>query len=310
MITKGRLVAKHLTGIIEADQGLLIVFDEVYNDVTDSIVNMINEGKFDNPEAMVWVIEEFDRYYREAKQTYFNPQGKPLPAVWAKVFRLIGAGEPASRHVWRVSVLEALVLPIIVHMVHDLPLAVANNLVTQPEALQTNLRDYDRINRLLWDGLNGVQSRVLANYSPALIILSKVCGDMDEIIIYHLIKLLRGATWYDAIRLFDLRQEEVDLGKSIKTLLKGHPADEQVARRARRLNQVSKQYREVRADIEERTHYYLDFMLNPPWLFLVIKFIFLGLRFCDGLFLTLADLLDGRSQSAHLAEPQQSELAF
>lgn len=310
MITKGRTVAKHLTGIIEADQGLLMVFDEVYNDVTDSIVNLINEGGFDNPEAMVWVIEEFDRYYREAKRAYLNPQGKTLPAVWAKVFRLIGAGEPASRHAWRVSVLEALTLPIIVHMVHDLPLAVASNLITQPKALRTNLRDYDRINKLLWVGLNEVQSRVLANYSPALIVLSKICGNADELIMYHLIKLLRGATWYDAIRLFDIRREEIELGRLLKTLLKADPMDEQVAQRSCQLNQASKRYRDVRTSIEERTDYYLDFILNPPWLFLVVKLIFLSLRLFDGLFLTLVDLLDGRSQSTRLAEPHQSELAF
>ncbi|MCB0164067.1 MAG: hypothetical protein KDI79_07575 [Anaerolineae bacterium] len=303
-------MAKHLTGIIEANQGLLMVFDEVYGDVTDSIVNLINDGGFDNPEAMVWVIEEFDRYYREAKRAYLYPQGKTLPPVWAKVFRLIGAGELASRHVWRMSVLEALTLPIIVHMVHDLPLAVASNLITQPKALQTNLRDYDLINKLLWIGLNEVQSRVLANYSPALIVLSKICGNADEWILYHLIKLLRGATWYDAIRLFDIRREEIELGRTLKTLLKTDPMDEQVAESIRQLNQASKRYRDVRASIEERTHYYLDFILNPPWLFLVVKLIFLGLRLFDGFFLTLVDLLDGRSKSSRLAETHQSELAF
>lgn len=310
MITKGRIVAKHLTGIVEADQGLLLVFDEVYNDVTDSIINLINEGEFDNPEALVWVIDEFDRYYREAKQAYFNPQGTPVPAVWARVFHLIGAGEPASRHVWRVSVLEALTLPIIVHMVHDLPLAVASNLITQPEALRTNLRDYDRINKLLWIGLNEVQSRVLANFSPALILLSKICGNADELILYHLIKLLRGATWYEAIRLFDIRREEIELGRTLKTLLKDDPMNEQVAQHIRQLEQASKRYRDVKASLEKSTHYYLDFILNPPWLFLVIRLIFLSLRLFDGLFLTMADLLNGRSQSARLAKTHPSELAF
>ncbi|MCB9077159.1 MAG: hypothetical protein H6631_06180 [Anaerolineaceae bacterium] len=310
MMTEGRTVTKHLTGIVEADQGLLIVFDEVYNDVTDSIINMINEGKFDNPEAMIWVIEEFDRYYREAKQAYFEPQGQVLAPVWAKVFELIGAGKPASRQVWRVSVLEALVLPIIVHMVHDLPLAVANNLITQPKALQTNLQDYDRINKQLWVGLNDVQSRVLAKYSPALIVLSKICGDMDELILYHLIKLLRGATWYDAIRLFDIRRKEVELGRAIKTVLTGDPLDKRIKHYTGQLDQASKRYREVRSSIEIRTNYYLDFVQNPPWLFLIVKLIFLSLRLCDGLFLTLADLLNRPSPSPHLAEVHQSELVF
>lgn len=311
MITKGKLAAKNLANVTEANQGLLVIFDEVYDDVTDTIINKINEGEFENPEGLVEVIIEFDNHYRRAKQAYFNPQCTP-PPVWDKVFRLLGAGEPASRYAWSVSVLEALTLPMIVHMVHDLPLAVATNLITQPRELQANLRDYDRINNLLWAGLYDVQQRVLAKYSPALIILSEICGDTDEFILYQLIKLLRGTTWYDAIRLFDTRKEELDLGYELKSLLKTglDKSDEQVQSYDRQLTQLSEKYRDIRKSIEDRTNDYLDFLIKPPWFFPVFKVIFLTLRICDGVFLTLIDLIDGWIEPAQAADASPSEFAF
>lgn len=295
MLPEGKVVAENLTDLIEADQGLLTVFDEVYSVVTQSILDEIYGNGFENPDGLVELINTFDRYYREAKAAYLSSDGT-APPVWDKVFAHIGAGKPASRYARRVSVLEALALPIIVHMVHDLPLAVAEILTAHPEKGRVALRDYEQINSLLESGLRGVQNDVLKKYSPALILLSMVAGNADEVIVAHFIRLLRATTWYDAIRLFDTRQEIGEQMDILKAQAKAgvDKSDEVVQNGTRRLQKFLKAYDGTKVGIEARTDAYLDYLIKPPWFLLLFKPFFVALRMFDTVSLTIVALRNRR----------------
>jgi hypothetical protein len=266
--------------------GLLLIFDEVYADVTRTIALKIFEGEFENRKELFNLILEFDGYYREAKDAYFSHNRDRVPAVWDKVFQAVGAGQPPLRTVWRKSVLEVLVLPIIVHLVHDLPLAISRRLQAAPDQWPTQLRDYDKINDLLDQGIRNVQRQILAAYSPALLGLSALAGQNDESLLAHLLRLLRGTTWYDAVRLFSNSPQAAWL---IEPPTAG--AEQGSSFYPVELDRVPDSFLGVLNTIEKRTDSYLNFILNPSTLMLPLRLLFWGLRLCDTLYLTVAWLL-------------------
>lgn len=277
------LIFRRAAKLHRSPLGLLLIFDEVYADVTQAIALKIFEGEFENRKELFNLILEFDEYYREAKAAYLSGQPERVPAVWDKVFRAIGAGRAPLRYVWRKSVLEVLVLPIIVHLVHDLPLAISRRLQAAPDQWPTQLRDYDKINDLLDQGIRDVQRQILAAYSPTLLILSTLAGQDDESLLAHLFRLLRGTTWYDAVRLFSNSPQAAWL---LDPPAVGEEAGSDFY--PVELDHVSDRFLSVLNTIEKRTDSYLNFILNPSKLMLPLRLLFWSLRLCDTLYLAAA----------------------
>ena len=150
-----------------------------------------------------WVIrlnQAFAMTYFEAVQAYDSGGGIFTGGSghqssdswwWQKVFAEIGVAERKNS-----SVLEALVYPMMAHIVGDLPYA-----LLEIGFDQTHLQDYHRLNDLIADAIDQVQQRVSCRYAQRQLIADRLLGRYDEILSAYGIRLARSLAWYNALRL-------------------------------------------------------------------------------------------------------------
>jgi hypothetical protein len=245
----------------EQAKDMRAVFTYKYERMTVIVAKDLGQGDFKDPIALTDLDKKFARYYLDACQAYDNAKmsaasddqanndpaviWKDVPQVWKAVFDAIGAGETASPP--RVSVLQALILPMIAHIVHDLPLAIADTLMNEPS--QANADDFDRINDLMGGRFNEIQREISLRYNWLLTLLDIVAFGFDEHVIYKAIKQERSNAWRDATR-----------------LLRAHNDQEK--------------YERIRKSIIRRTLVYITFYRTPSiwWLCLAFWLDHLALR--------------------------------
>jgi hypothetical protein len=224
LITEGKkIIARVKAGLaqrlqrFDSGEDLRSIFTTAYQIATAAVQAKIVEGKeFHNPKWLANLADRFARYYFEASDAYDYGHYEQVPLVWVRVFEVIGAGQPVWRHAWKVTTLEALVLPLLVHTIHDLPLAVADELLRAKHP-QAHIHDFEKINNLIAQEIEAVQTALAQKYDPILLYLDRWAGWYDEFLTYHLLQLLRGMAWFNATRLFEARKEQLRLQYQLKT---------------------------------------------------------------------------------------------
>lgn len=184
-----------------------VVFTSAYQIITGVILTKVNDQDknfFDDPLWVARLVKRFAVYYTAATNAFDQENQHYLAEIWRDVFDLIEAGQLGRGwHPARVSVLEALIFPMIAHIRHDLPLALYD-LAQEDESgdLQRHIHDYHRINDILYGCLEQIQHWISQRYNPHLGWLDDVVGGRyDETLTHRAIELARSKAWYDFTRL-------------------------------------------------------------------------------------------------------------
>lgn len=184
------------------DGSRLGYFATLYRNVTVEVKSGIAAGRFDNGLRMERLDVTFANRYLAALERY--QRGEATSRCWTTAF------EAARR--WPPIVLQHLLVGMNAHINLDLGAAAA---ITCPGAqLPALKRDFDEINAVLASMLEDVQSR-LGRISPWMVIIDRLGGRTDEVVMNWSIGKAREAAWQLARRLAPLTPAEMDaeLGK-------------------------------------------------------------------------------------------------
>ena len=188
-----------LTAQFDQQRDARAVFAFVYTELTLALVRAVQADIF---EDAVWVDQlagRFADYFFQALES--DEAETEVSVVWRWAFDLIDA-RPSPLSIWRYpSVLETLIISILVHIIHDLPLALVD-LQFDDAGRPAHIADFHRTNDILEQAIDGLQDKVAARYDPSLRWFDRWLGeDYDEILTSYTLRLSRGMAWYNATRL-------------------------------------------------------------------------------------------------------------
>jgi hypothetical protein len=188
------------------------VFTYAYEQITLTLIEDL--GNFKDPAWVARLDIAFARYYFRALDAYDQQGNHKDPAAfvqnyqvmkaWKPIFDLVGGRPGWLLRFWRrPSVLEALLFGLIIHTVHDLPLALRDVGLADEQGV-SHIHDFHRINDLLQGTINKIQADISAKYDPSLKWFDRFFGQgYDEILTNYMLRLARGMAWYNATRLLD-----------------------------------------------------------------------------------------------------------
>lgn len=176
-------------------QSRLGFFAALYRLVTRRVKEGIAAGRFEDGPRMERLDVIFANRYLQALDDFLH--GRQTTACWRLAFERAQA--------WRPLIVQHLLLGMNAHINLDLGVAAVQ---TCPDAaLSTLQRDFDEINLILTELLEGVQEK-LDRLSPWLGWLDRVGGKTDEAIFNFSLQRARAAAWRAAQLLAPLASEE------------------------------------------------------------------------------------------------------
>jgi hypothetical protein len=156
------------------------------------LADALPNAAYDDPEWVALLTLRFAEHYLRA--LHERAVGELETGAWAAVFE---AGEHRES-----SVLEALVLGMTAHMVHDLPLALCDAGLTMPDG-RSRIRDFNEMNEVLGSGIEDVYIELTQRYDPWLGTLDRMLEAYDAILTNQGLRIARATAWYNAQRLLD-----------------------------------------------------------------------------------------------------------
>ena len=213
------------------------VFLNCYYLMTSNMLRAIQAGEFRDSYWVGHLLEHFAGYYFNALDAYDAGQAaateERLPGeagqAAATEGRLFGKAGQANGHVggapavWRFTfdaacnpkmhVMQHLLLGINAHINCDLVFAVADLLEPEwaalnPQQRQMRYTDHCHVNHVIAVTIDSVQDTVVERFSPAMNLVDKGLGPLDEWAAVKLITFYRDRVWKQAIRLVELPPSE------------------------------------------------------------------------------------------------------
>jgi len=167
------------------------IFLACYWRMTRNMLASLDRGVFNDPAWVNDLLEHFAGYYFNALDAY---NGNPLasPAIWQQTFS--AAADPRTRS------LQHLMLGVNAHINYDLVLALIDVLEPEWATLDQSCRlqryaDHCHINQIIAHTIDEVQDEVLERYSPAMELVDRLFGRLDELLIARLISGWRDQVW-------------------------------------------------------------------------------------------------------------------
>ncbi|MCU0485148.1 MAG: DUF5995 family protein [Anaerolineales bacterium] len=175
------------------------IFLSCYVQMTANMFKAIDRGEFHDPAWVANLVHHFAEYYFEALEAY-NSGLKPTPGPWLATFD--AAQNP------RLHVLQHLVLGINAHINYDLCFAIEDSLRPEWYSLDTPMReqryeDHCHVNLVIASTLDAVQDTVVERYSPAMNLVDRLLGRLDEELMSQMIQSWRGEVWKQALLLVE-----------------------------------------------------------------------------------------------------------
>jgi hypothetical protein len=175
------------------------VFLRCYSMMSTNMAAAIRESRFADPPWVTTLMLHFAGYYFDALAQYEHQPDKTA-AVWRQAF-------DANLHL-RMHVMQNLLLGINAHINYDLPLSLYDCLRDDWAAMdkaQRRLRqdDHKKVNQIIGQTIDAVQDSVIGPHAPALVILDRLLGRMDEWLLAQLITSWRRNVWNVAIQLLE-----------------------------------------------------------------------------------------------------------
>lgn len=172
-----------------------VIFLGCYALMTRNMLAGLNTGQFHDPRWVRALLEHFAGYYFDALDACEG--GDPAaPVVWQRTFA--AAARPKTQ------ALQNLLLGVNAHVNYDLTFAVANLLEAEWAGLSEVERkarheDFCQVNRIIAGTVDEVQDEVLERYAPAMDLVDKLLGPLDEWAASRLIARWRDEVWENAI---------------------------------------------------------------------------------------------------------------
>lgn len=157
-------------------------FAALYYNVTAKVKEGIANGTFEDGARMERLDVHFANRYLEAYDSYSKQE--PCSASWQTAFS-------SSTRFWPI-VLQHLLAGINAHI--NLDLAIAAEKTCPGNEIETLHNDFDKINEILSELVDEVESRLSAMW-PFLKVLLKVAGHMDTFLINFSMKKARDGAW-------------------------------------------------------------------------------------------------------------------
>ena len=171
------------------------IFLGCYTLMTRNMLAALDAGRFRDSRWVRALLEHFADYYFAALDAY--EAGDPAaPVVWQQTHAAAAAGETLA--------IQNLLLGVNAHVNYDLVFAVVDLLapewagLAEPER-EARYEDFCLVNRIIAETVDQVQDQVLERYSPAMELVDKVLGPLDEWIAAYMITRWRDEVWANAV---------------------------------------------------------------------------------------------------------------
>ena len=178
------------------------VFLSCYMLMTGNMLAAIQAGEFDDAGWVNRMLHRFADYYFDALAVY-EQDSPATPAVWRLTFD--AARRPGTH------VLQNLLLGVNAHINYDLVLTLVDVLEREwarlsPEQRQRRYTDHCHVNHVIGQTVDRVQDTVVERLAPALDIVDKLLGPLDEWLASRLISHWRDQVWQHAVLLIETPQ--------------------------------------------------------------------------------------------------------
>jgi hypothetical protein len=200
------------------------IFLECYTLMTGNMLRAVQAGRFHDAPWVSALLHHFADYYFDALAAY-EQEGNAAPPVWEIAF--------ATARQDSAMALQHLLLGVNAHINYDLMFAVADLLAPDWDELPAGRRaqryaDHCQVNQIIAETVDVVQDGVLERYSPALDLVDRVFGPVDEWAIAKMIAAWRDEVWEHAVRWVEAASDEE------RAVLRGQ-VEEAALRQARRI---------------------------------------------------------------------------
>lgn len=179
------------------------IFLGCYTMMTRNMLAALDAGRFHDPRWVRALLEHFAHYYFDALDACEG--GDPeAPVVWRRTFA--AAGRPKTR------ALQNLLLGVNAHVNYDLTFAAADMLagewarLTEPERALRH-EDFCQVNRIIAETVDEVQEAVLERHAPAMDLVDRLLGRLDEWIAAAMIARWRDVVWRNTVRWLEAASE-------------------------------------------------------------------------------------------------------
>lgn len=166
------------------------VFTHAYALMTREISTELPASPGFDPAWTVALAEAFAARYLAALDGYDS--GGEVAEAWRTVFKAIGDR--------RTSVVEDLVFAMTAHIVRDLPHALLDVGLAEPDG-RTHVHDFHEVNRALGHEIQPIVNETSRRYGRYVKFLDRLGKPYDEIVTDYGIRMSRGVAWYNAVRL-------------------------------------------------------------------------------------------------------------
>ena len=179
------------------------IFLSCYVMMTRNTLEAIEAGDFEDNVWVYTLLERFAEYYFVALEAYEHEQITPM--VWQLAFN--ATRQPHSH------VLQNLILGVNAHINYDLVFALTDMLMPEwgglsEEGRLSRYRDHCHVNEIIHHTIDSVQDQVVERYSPAMDLVDKFLGPIDEWVTSRIITDWRDEVWEHATRLVQSSEEE------------------------------------------------------------------------------------------------------
>jgi hypothetical protein len=193
------IVVNRMQGLIDAWEkagDLRVVFLSCYAMMTRNMLEAIEAGVFEDNTWVYTLLQHFAEYYFVALEAFEHEGMTPL--VWQLAFD--AARQPHSH------VLQDLILGVNAHINYDLVFALADMLMPEWPSLSeegrlSRYRDHCHVNEIIHRTIDSVQDQVIERYNPAIELVDRLMGPLDEWMTSWFINDWREEVWKHATRL-------------------------------------------------------------------------------------------------------------
>ena len=187
----------------EQQQDNRSVFLGCYHLMTLNMLGAIQAAEFYDPPWVETLLQRFAQYYFAALEAY-ESSPDASPAIWRLTFD--AALQPDTQ------VLQNLLLGVNAHINYDLIFTLVEMLEMEWRGLNTARRerryqDHCHVNEVIHRTVDAVQDMVIEPRPPAMDILDRLMGPVDEWAISRLISHWRDQVWQDAVRMLEATDE-------------------------------------------------------------------------------------------------------
>ena len=173
------------------------IFATAYLNMTEEIAARVGDSRFQDPAWVARYALAFANLYRRALLSYESGDLPAVPKAWRASF------EASQQR--RVLLLQDLLLGINAHINRDLAFAL-DEAGIDPER-DKRRADHTAVNDAVRQATDPVQDAITSRYAPALRLLERALGPLDEEITNFSIDKARFTAWISAVALANARDQ-------------------------------------------------------------------------------------------------------